>query len=67
MLNILSFYFHSKEIKTKLSFPVSIALYLFLSYDLFTPLLPSIERIDKLLCDNHLFTGEYFFFYGKKK
>lgn len=59
--------FREKIFFTRLSFPISILLYLFLSKDLFLPILPLVAKVDRFLCNNRLFYGEYFFFYGVKK
>jgi len=67
MIILLEKYFRPKIFKTRLAFPISALLYLLLSRDVFLPILPFVVKIDKLLCDSHLFYGEYFFFYGKKK
>ena len=67
MLNIISKYFQIDFLETKLCFPVSAALYMFLSKDIFFPVLPLVIKLDRILCRSRIFTGEYFFLKGIKR
>lgn len=53
--------FAVKYLRTCLSFPVSALLFLIFSRDRLKPFLPSLVRIDRFLCKNRLFLGEYVF------
>ena len=67
MIVFLRKYFREVLFKTRLSFPVSTLLFLILSRDVFLPILPLVAKIDRFVCDSHLFYGEYFFFHGTKR
>ncbi len=67
MIDIIQKEFLVKKYKTRLSFPVSAMLFLVFGRDIFFSLLPTVVKIDNILCNLRLFTGEYFFLYGQKK
>lgn len=61
MIDFIGEHFYIKMKKTRLCFPVSGLLFLFFNNDKLLPLLPSLIRIDKWLCNSGLFLGEYVF------
>ncbi|MBI5465410.1 class I SAM-dependent methyltransferase [Candidatus Gottesmanbacteria bacterium] len=61
IISLIKKRFEVKSTYTRLSFPVSILLYLLLSKDFLMPLLPVIIKIDRFLCNSRFFLGEYVF------
>ena len=67
MIEILKKHFILIEFERRFSLPLSVSLYLFLSRDIFYPLLITAAKVDKLLCNSNLLKGEYFYFRGIKR
>lgn len=66
MITLLQKHYRTTTLYTRLSFPIAAIFEAFFNRDFLLPILPLMVKVDKLLCNSKLFTGEYFFFYGQK-